>query len=111
MFYKNTNAVQSFLRTFVWIISFVVLTIFSSMTFGMISTAMFETPWILMGPALLFNAWLSGIISGTIYILPEWERLVLLKLGKFVGIKGPGFFFIPPFVYSVAAILDHRIKK
>jgi regulator of protease activity HflC (stomatin/prohibitin superfamily) len=45
-----------------------------------------------------------------IYILPEWERLVLLKLGKYVGIKGPGIFIIPPFVYSVAAIIDMRIE-
>ncbi len=45
-----------------------------------------------------------------IFILPEWERLVLLRLGKFVGVRGPGLFIIPPFVYSVAAILDTRIE-
>jgi regulator of protease activity HflC (stomatin/prohibitin superfamily) len=43
------------------------------------------------------------------YILPQWERLVLLRLGKSVGAKGPGMFIIPPFIYSVARILDMRI--
>jgi len=44
------------------------------------------------------------------YILPEWVRIVILKLGKFDSIKGPGFFIIPPFIYSVAAQVDTRIE-
>jgi regulator of protease activity HflC (stomatin/prohibitin superfamily) len=43
------------------------------------------------------------------YILPQWERLVLLRLGKSVGARGPGLFVIPPFIFSVARILDVRI--
>jgi len=35
--------------------------------------------------------------------------LVLLKLGNFVGVRGPGLFIIPPFIYSVANIVDIRI--
>jgi regulator of protease activity HflC (stomatin/prohibitin superfamily) len=44
------------------------------------------------------------------FILPQWERLVLLRLGKSVGTRGPGLFIIPPFIYSVARILDVRIQ-
>ena len=44
-----------------------------------------------------------------LYVLPEWDRLVLLKLGKFDSIKGPGYFIVPPFIYSAAAIVDTRI--
>lgn len=44
------------------------------------------------------------------YVLPEWERLVLLRLGKYVGVRGPGFFIIPPFIYSPANIIDIRIR-
>jgi len=61
-------------------------------------------------PALIFNAWMSSIISKTFYVLPEWERMVLLRLGKFAGVRGPGFFVIPPFVYSVASVVDTRIR-
>jgi regulator of protease activity HflC (stomatin/prohibitin superfamily) len=53
--------------------------------------------------------WLANVIAKMIFILPQWERLVLLRLGKSVGAKGPGMFVIPPFIYSVARILDMRI--
>jgi len=53
--------------------------------------------------------WLANIVAKMFFILPQWERLVLLRLGKSVGAKGPGMFIIPPFIYSVARILDMRI--
>ena len=53
--------------------------------------------------------WVANIIAKMFYILPQWERLVLLRLGKSVGARGPGLFVIPPFIFSVARILDVRI--
>jgi regulator of protease activity HflC (stomatin/prohibitin superfamily) len=53
--------------------------------------------------------WVANIVAKMFYILPQWERLVLLRLGKSVGARGPGLFVIPPFIYSVARILDVRI--
>lgn len=53
--------------------------------------------------------WIANTIARMFNILPEWERLVLLRLGKSVGVRGPGFFLIPPFIYSIARIIDIRI--
>jgi regulator of protease activity HflC (stomatin/prohibitin superfamily) len=53
--------------------------------------------------------WVANTIARMFYVLPEWERLVLLRLGKSVGARGPGFFIIPPFIYSIAQIIDIRI--
>ena len=53
--------------------------------------------------------WVANIISGMFYVLPQWQRMVLLRLGKSVGARGPGLFLIPPFIYSVARIVDIRI--
>lgn len=53
--------------------------------------------------------WVVNILARMFYILPQWERLVLLRLGKSVGARGPGLFIIPPFIYSVARIIDIRI--
>jgi regulator of protease activity HflC (stomatin/prohibitin superfamily) len=53
--------------------------------------------------------WVANTIAKMFYILPQWERLVLLRLGKSVGARGPGLFVIPPFIFSVARILDVRI--
>ena len=54
--------------------------------------------------------WVANIVAKMFYILPQWERLVLLRLGKSVGARGPGLFVIPPFIFSVARILDVRIQ-
>jgi len=53
--------------------------------------------------------WFAGVFAKMFYILPQWQRVVLLRLGRSVGARGPGFFLIPPFIYSVARILDIRI--
>ena len=37
------------------------------------------------------------ILPMTIKIVKEWERGVILRLGRLVGAKGPGFFLIIPF--------------
>lgn len=97
----NINPVQFFIRVMVGIISFGCIGIFL---------------WALLGNILpfwalaLFNFWFSSIIAKMFYILPEWQRMVLLRLGRFQAVKGPGFFVIPPFIYSVASIIDKRIE-
>ena len=53
--------------------------------------------------------WIANTLAVMFYVLPEWERLILLRLGKSVGSKGPGLFIVPPFLYSVANIVDVRI--
>jgi regulator of protease activity HflC (stomatin/prohibitin superfamily) len=53
--------------------------------------------------------WIANIIAGMFYVLPQWERMVLLRLGRYIGVKGPGIFLVPPFIYSVARIIDVRI--
>ena len=42
--------------------------------------------------------WIANVAAKMFYILPQWERLVLLRLGESVGAKGPGMFIIPPFI-------------
>ena len=53
--------------------------------------------------------WIANTLAVMFYVLPEWERLILLRLGKSVGAKGPGLFIVPPFLYSVASVVDVRI--
>jgi regulator of protease activity HflC (stomatin/prohibitin superfamily) len=40
----------------------------------------------------------------------QWERAVVLRLGKLQAIRGPGLFLIVPFVDQVATWLDQRIQ-
>ncbi len=50
------------------------------------------------------------LIAMSIKIANQWERAVVLFLGKFVGIKGPGLFFIVPFLSRVAYWIDLRVN-
>jgi regulator of protease activity HflC (stomatin/prohibitin superfamily) len=41
-------------------------------------------------------------------IAQQWERAVILRLGRFVGLRGPGLFWIVPFIDSVTTWIDQR---
>jgi len=38
------------------------------------------------------------IMARAVRIVKEWERLVVLRLGKYIGVKGPGIVFLIPFI-------------
>jgi regulator of protease activity HflC (stomatin/prohibitin superfamily) len=50
-----------------------------------------------------------ALLSMAIKIANQWERAVVLFLGRFVGIKGPGLFLIVPFLSRVAYWIDLRV--
>jgi regulator of protease activity HflC (stomatin/prohibitin superfamily) len=39
----------------------------------------------------------------------QWERAVVLRLGRFTGLRGPGLFWVIPFVDSVTRCIDQRV--
>jgi regulator of protease activity HflC (stomatin/prohibitin superfamily) len=41
-------------------------------------------------------------------VAQQWERGVVLRLGRFVGLRGPGLFWVVPFVDSVSSWIDQR---
>ena len=41
-------------------------------------------------------------------VAQQWERAVVLRLGRFVGLRGPGLFWVVPFVDRVTAWIDQR---
>ncbi len=41
-------------------------------------------------------------------IAHQWERGVVLRLGRFAGLRGPGLFWVVPFVDGVSAWIDQR---
>ncbi len=44
-----------------------------------------------------------------IKIAAQWEKAVVLRFGKFHGLKGPGLFWIVPIMDTVANWIDHRV--
>jgi len=42
-------------------------------------------------------------------VASQWNKAVVLRLGKFHGLRGPGMFWIIPIVDSIASWIDHRV--
>jgi regulator of protease activity HflC (stomatin/prohibitin superfamily) len=60
-------------------------------------------------PLVLATAIVAGaILMQSPRIAQQWERAVVLKLGRFVGLRGPGLFWIVPFVDRVSSWIDQR---
>ena len=53
---------------------------------------------------------LTILITGSIKIADQWEKAVLLRMGKYVGLKGPGIFFIVPVLDKVIDYIDQRVR-
>jgi regulator of protease activity HflC (stomatin/prohibitin superfamily) len=49
------------------------------------------------------------LIALSIRIVKQWERVVVLYLGKFVGIRGPGLVIIIPLLNTIPYIIDTRV--
>src|ERR1035437_1324032 len=48
-------------------------------------------------------------VSLAIKVADQWERVVILRLGKFRALKGPGLFFIIPVIDAVPYWIDTRV--
>jgi len=69
------------------------------------------------GTSLLRNpVWLAaGLVLGiylllAIKVVPQWEKVALLRLGKYVGLRGPGMFLIVPLVETLSPFVDQRVR-
>jgi regulator of protease activity HflC (stomatin/prohibitin superfamily) len=53
---------------------------------------------------------IAFLLPRTLMMANQWERAIVLRLGKLNGVRGPGLFAIVPFIDAVAAMLDQRIQ-
>jgi regulator of protease activity HflC (stomatin/prohibitin superfamily) len=65
---------------------------------------------VLPKPGLVAWVALSLFISWSICIANQWEKAIVLRMGKFVGLRGPGLFFIVPILDRVDNYIDQRIR-
>jgi regulator of protease activity HflC (stomatin/prohibitin superfamily) len=61
--------------------------------------AIWTIVWTLIGVYLLFS----------LKVASQWEKAVVLRLGKFHKMAGPGFFWLIPIVDTLANWIDHRV--
>ena len=75
-----------------------------SIVAGLVMTAGAQNPgWLLI--------W---VVAGLVFaqspkIAKQWERAVVLRLGRYTGLRGPGLFWITPFIETVSIYIDQRV--
>ena len=52
---------------------------------------------------------IGWILAQSPKVAKQWERAVVLRLGKYTGLRGPGLFWIVPFVDTVSSWIDQRV--
>ncbi len=67
-----------------------------------------------VNPILIGAYWVVLMVSGLYFLFAikvarQWEKAVVLRLGHFNGLKGPGMFWIVPIVDSTPVWIDHRV--
>ena len=55
--------------------------------------------WMLIGIILLF----------ALKVAAQWEKAVVLRLGKFLSLRGPGAFWIVPIIDTIPTWIDSRV--
>jgi len=49
-------------------------------------------------------------VTAAVKMANQWEKAVLLRMGKFVGLRGPGIFWIIPVIDRVYRYIDQRVR-
>ena len=66
--------------------------------------------WLMFNPAaVIVGLFLGLLLAQAPKIARQWERAVVLRLGRYVGLRGPGLFWIIPFVDSISTWVDQRV--
>jgi regulator of protease activity HflC (stomatin/prohibitin superfamily) len=91
--------------SFATLIFVVILSIGVGLTFAMYGiSANWESISILIGVFIT-----ALLIFSAIRIADQWNRAVVLRLGRFRAVKGPGLFFIVPIIDTVPYLIDTRV--
>src|SRR6202046_5394545 len=72
---------------------------------GWVATAIYKNP----APAI------AGFLIGLYFLLAikvaeQWQRAAVLRLGRYIGLRGPGIFMIIPIIDQVSQYVDQRVR-
>ncbi len=88
------------------LVAFLVIEIVAVIGANLLEAAVSETAaaiWFLVTTLVAFYILFAWQIA------KQWEKAVVLRLGKFRGIYGPGLFWIVPVLDTIVAWIDHRV--
>ncbi|MCB0101888.1 MAG: slipin family protein [Anaerolineales bacterium] len=62
-----------------------------------------------IGAVVLATLGIATYFLFAIKVASQWEKVIVLRLGKFRGLKGPGLFWLIPIVDTATTWIDHRV--
>jgi hypothetical protein len=80
-----------------------ILILFASLAVGLIGARVLDNP-----VPVVVMAIAGVVLMQAPRIAEQWERAVVLRLGRFVGLRGPGLFWVLPFIDRVSTWIDQR---
>lgn len=83
--------------------------LFALLVFAVVGGAVLAATWRWVSLWTVLGAAAAGLVAAAcIRVAPQWERVVILRMGRFSRIAGPGFYAIIPFVDYIAMHVDCR---
>ncbi len=78
---------------------------FACIAIGIALAELWHTP-----AAAIVGAALGIYLVFAIKVADQWEKLAVLRFGRYRGLRGPGLFLIVPIVDSVSRVVDQRVR-
>ena len=72
---------------------------------GIAITAFFNSPAPALA-AMLVGAYLAFSIK----VADQWQKAAVLRMGRYIGLRGPGIFMIIPVIDSISQYVDQRVR-
>jgi regulator of protease activity HflC (stomatin/prohibitin superfamily) len=94
---RNTSSVAT-------LIFILILCVGTALGYPLYKTNLENSLWVLGGTFAI-----ACFVSTAIKVANQWDRAVVLRLGRFRGLKGPGLFFIIPIIDKISYWIDIRV--
>ena len=88
--------------TFVFVVIFAIGVALSYAMYGI--SARWESNWLIIAALIV-----AIVVSFAIKVADQWNRAIVLRLGRFRALKGPGLFFIIPVIDTIPYWIDIRV--
>ena len=84
--------------------------VFAAALFFIVAGTMLAIGWSVLSSGLVIAALAIGaLVAFSVRIAPQWERVVILRLGRFHRVAGPGPYFVIPVIEHAASHVDQRM--
>lgn len=85
--------------------------VFSGVVFALVAGVMLAIFWPKVSTAQIIIALALGLLAAsTVRVAPQWEKVIILRLGRYVRTCGPGVYFVIPFIEHASAHVDQRTQ-